>query len=219
MQWQTYSGDHPVSGRWGIHFDGSWREMSRAEWQQWLVRPGVNMEIDPSTQLSFTYSYFKAHPAGVEWDVKSQPEHRVHQQIQKSHGSGRVAFRHRIRAEQRYFGTEFERKNLEPGWMQHRFRYLVGGQIPLATRDDRGTVTYLSVYNELMLRFRNAGVSAFEQDRIYAGVGVRPARYWNIETGVFYQRMQPIYGGGMENNFVLFTTVSNTMPLRELFRR
>lgn len=219
MQWQTYNANHPIDQRWGIHIDGSWREMTGSHWQQWLVRPGVNLQLDPTTQLSFTYSFFKAHPAGLEWDVKSFPEHRMHQQVQKRHGSGRIRWRHRFRAEQRYFGAELERKGLDPVWMQHRLRYLYGGQIPIARRDNRGVVSYLNLYNELMLRFRNAGVSHFEQNRVYAGVGVRPARYWQVETGVFYQRLQPIRGGGMENNFVLFTTISNSMPLRQLLRR
>jgi hypothetical protein len=219
MQWMTYAVDHPLNNRWELHFDGSWREMTSSDWVQWQVRPGVNYRLHENVDLQATYAYFKSNPAGLEWDLKSFPENRLHQQVRVRHRAGGVAFRHRVRAEQRWFGAEFERKGLDPDWMQHRFRYLVGGTIPLANRMERGTVAYLNVYEEFMLRAKNAGVSAFEQNRVYAGVGVRPYGEWSIETGVFYQRVQPILGGRMEDNFVLHTTVRSTLPFGLLGNR
>ena len=46
--WFAYSGDHAVKGKWGLHFDGGWRQMNDANWNQWLVRPGVNYQVSPN---------------------------------------------------------------------------------------------------------------------------------------------------------------------------
>ncbi|MCW5965160.1 MAG: DUF2490 domain-containing protein [Bryobacterales bacterium] len=219
MEWQGYTADHPISGRWGLHFDGSWREMSRSEWQQWQIRPGVNYALSENTDLSVAYSYFKAHPAGLEWDVKSFPEHRTHQQINAQQPAGRLRLQHRFRAEQRFFGSEFERKGLDAGWMQHRLRYLFGGRIPLARSNESCHSCYARLYNEVMLRVKNSGASHFEQNRTFAGLGFRPAPDWNIESGIFYQRLQPILGGPLEHNLVLHTTVSTNTSLLRLFGR
>ena len=219
MQWITYSGDHQVKGRWGLHLDGSWREMTASDWVQWLVRPGVNYSVSENADLQVTYSYFKVNPAGLNWDLKSFPENRLHQQIEVRHSRAGLPLRHRFRAEQRWFGAAFERKGLDPGWMQHRLRYLFGSSVPLANRAERGAVAYLSLYNEIMFRIKNAGVSAFEQNRVYAGMGLRPHQHWTIESGVFYQRVQPIRGGRMEDNFVLHTTVRTNLPFGVLVGR
>ncbi len=218
-QWQAYSGDYQVSGRWGIHFDGGWREMTASGWQQWLVRPGVNLALAPRTRLQVTYSHFKAHPAGIKWDTKSLPEHRLHQQISYYSPLGRLRLEHRFRAEQRFFGPEFERKGLDSGWMQHRLRYLAGLRVPLQRPNQTCASCYARLYNEVMVRLRNAGVSRFEQNRVFAGLGFRPASHWGIESGVFYQRFVPQLGADREHNLVLYTTVSTQLDLRAMFRR
>ncbi len=217
MQWQAYSGNHALAGPWALHVDVGWREMSSSPWQQWLVRPGVNYNISDRTQLSLTYSFFKTHPAGVTLDALSSSEHRMHQQIRTQRRVGKLRFRHRFRAEQRYFGPNFENQGLQPVWMQHRFRYLAGIRVPLGREDGSCRSCYLRFYDEAMIRARNSGVSHFEQNRIYGGLGFRPKPEWNIESGVFYQNFKPLVGGPLEHNLVVSTTVSTSMPFRKLF--
>ncbi|MBE0657961.1 MAG: DUF2490 domain-containing protein [Bryobacteraceae bacterium] len=219
LQWFAYAGDHKVAGKWGVHFDGGWRQMSNALWNQWLVRPGVNYQLSPKVQLSGAYSYFNTHPGGLDWEPSAAPEHRLQQQLVIQQPLGKVNLRHRYRFDQRFLGSGYV-EGRDRNWnLQHRVRYMLRGDIPLKRLSNETTAVSLSLYNELFLRYGYAGVSAFEQNRIFAGLAFRTAHATAIETGVFNQRFQPLSGGRIENNYVLVISVSNQLPLNRLLRR
>lgn len=219
IQWFAYAGDHKVAGKWGLHFDGGWRQMNNSYWNQWLLRPGVNYQASPNVQLSAAYSYFNTHPGGLDWESAAAPEHRLQEQISIQQPVGKAGLRHRARIDHRFLGSGFVEGSDRTWNLQHRVRYMLRGDIPLRrTVDERPTV-FLALYNEFFLRYGFAGVSAFEQNRIYAGLGFRPGGATTIETGVFNQRFKPLAGGRMENNYVLVFSVSNQLPLARLLRR
>jgi len=219
IQWFAYSGDHAVAGKWGLHFDGGWRQVSSADWTQWLVRPGVNYQWSRRVQLSAAYSYFNTHPAGLAWDERSMPEHRLQEQILIQTPVRKIAVRHRVHVDQRFLGSGFVENTKRTWELQHRLRYMIRTELPLRKGASERPLVYAGLHDEILLRFGYCGGSNFDQNRLYGGIGVRPSKAASIEAGVFHQRFQPMAGGRMENNYVFLLTVSNQLSLSRLLGR
>ncbi|MBL8217559.1 MAG: DUF2490 domain-containing protein [Bryobacterales bacterium] len=218
-QWFAYNGDHALTARWGLHFDGGFRQMDAASWQQWLVRPAVNFRPARAVQLSAGYAYFKSFPGGIGWDPASAPEHRLYQQVAAAHRGGPFQLRHRVRVEQRFLGSGLATA-VERCWpLQHRLRYQAKAELPLVRNGGEQTLVYLSVYDEVLFRLGYAGTSRFDQNRAYGGLGYRPTRTEAVECGVISQRFQPMAGGRLEHNWILVVTVSSNSPVQRLLRR
>lgn len=219
QQWFFYSADHAVNSKWGLHFDGSWRQMNHSLWNQWNIRPGVNYQLNRRVQLSAAYAYFNSHPEGLASANRSFPEHRLQEQALVSQSLGILPVRHRVRFDQRFLGSGYSAWRERNWHLQYRLRYMLRTEVPLLKTKDERPAVYLGLYDEVFLRFKDAGASTFEQNRLYAGIGVRPSKRFGIETGVFNQRFKPVVGGRLENNYVLVVTVANQVPLKELLRR
>lgn len=217
LQWFSYSGDHALKGKWGLHLEGGWRRMSDADWRQWFLRNGVNYQATPNVQISGAYSYFMTRPAGMHWDYASYPEHRLHEQITVTHKLKKLPLRHRFRVEQRFLGSAAREDDVDRTWNQlYRGQYQIRSDIPLKRGENGRTVVSLGLYEEVFLRYRTAGASAFEQNRIYAGLTYRPSSTLSFEGGAFSQRYQRI-GGGLEHNVVVLFQLSSTAPFSKLF--
>lgn len=81
--WVSYSGEHAVKGKWGIHFDGQWRRAELGtQWQQYQLRPGLNYQLNPNVLLTLGYAYTRAYPYG-EFPVGPQPKSRM--RVRQSH--------------------------------------------------------------------------------------------------------------------------------------
>ncbi len=101
--WVSYSGDHPVSGPWGVHFDVQWRRSDLgAIWQQYQVRPGLNYKVSDKLMLTLGYVYTGSYPYGDNPAPRAFPEHRTYQQALLRHALESVKFQHRIRFEERF---------------------------------------------------------------------------------------------------------------------
>lgn len=192
--WYSYSGEHKVKGRWGIHFDAQWRRSNLiTEWQQYQLRPGLNYSVNPNLLLTLGYAFTRTYPYG-EFPIRAaMPEHRIYQQVLYRRG----AFRHRIRMEQRWI--DYPTGN--PGYTyQNRFRYLVRTQKPLSEN------WYLPVYDEILIGIPpNYGFRPFDQNRIFAGVG-RSTKYLNVEVGYLNQFLGQRNGRIFEFNNTLFVS-------------
>lgn len=215
LQWITYSGDHAVTRRWGVHFEASLRLEDDSAWTQWLLRPGVSYQLGRHVQLSAWYAHTATHAQGFSGRDGAQPEHRLQQQLTVAQPFRRWRLTHRFRLDQRFLGSGTV-GGAERVWrLQHRPRYMVRLEAPLRNTDGPGSV-YAAFSNELLFRLGYAGQSALDQNRFYGGLGVRPSRPLVIEAGLMHQRYQPLAGGAAQNNVVLLVTVKNQMPLRRL---
>jgi len=215
--WFSYFTDLAANDRVEIHFDTSYRLIDDTTWRQWVVRPGVNLNLSENWTLSLTYGYFSAHPNGLRIDTFALPEHRVHQQFTFRHGMGRLATRHRIRNEQRWLGTELSGAEPRSWHFQERLRYQFRTDIPLRRGKAEDPAVFLSFYDEIGTRFGFRGTSYFDQNRLYAGMGFRPAQSATIEFGAFSQRLKPLTGGRLEHNIVILFSVSTDFSLKQIF--
>lgn len=216
VYWYSYFTDLAVNSRFALHFDTSCRSIDDAAWRQWVIRPGVNIDLSKGWGLSLTYGYFKTNPNGLRVDAYAVPEHRSHQQITYRHGIGRLAARHRIRNEQRWIGTGHRGDAPSAYRFQERLRYLFRTDIPLRRAAGERPWVYLSLYDEVGVRFGYRGTSNFNQNRLYAGLGFRPRPSTTIEFGAFGQRLKPLSGQRCEHNVLVLVSVTTSMPLKRL---
>lgn len=191
IAWFSYAADQPVRGRWGMHFDASYRLEPGAPWRQWLVRPGINFRLTERVSLQAAYSRFETRGA--------PGENRLHEQVMLTHPGRTFTLRHRWRLEHRFRNSDLE----------HRARYLLRGELPVYRRE--GSRIFLAVYDEPMVRFGGAGAAGLDQNRIYGGVGWQWSTTMTTEAGMFVQHLR-LPSGRIERNNVYVLSVSSARP-------
>ena len=64
--WVSYSGEHQIGQRLGIHFDAQWRRADiGTEWQQYQMRPGLNYRWSPDVLLTAGYAFTRTYPTVI----------------------------------------------------------------------------------------------------------------------------------------------------------
>ena len=206
--WFNYFGDHPVgNSRWGVHLEGQWRRTDGfAKWQQLLLRPGVNFQVNPRLMLTAGYGFIDTFQYG-EYPVKARfPEHRLWQQAQLRSKTGKVTWTTRLRFENRFLGV-MENGLVRSYRYENRFRALQRVTVPV-----KGKV-FLTAYDELFFYVAPyQSSSAIDQNRVYAAIGWRLKPFWNLETGYMRQTLLQRNGRVREANNTLMISVVSTAP-------
>lgn len=207
--WYMYFGDHPLGdSRWGLHFDGQWRRQGIGqEWQQLLLRPGLNYDFNANAQISGGYAFIETHPYGDFPAPTAVPEHRIWQQLLLRQRAGRANLAHRFRLEQRFVGiTDLSRPEGDrlTGYShRNRFRYFAKGTIPVG-RGGPDSNYFLAAYNEVMFNFgKNTARNVFDQNRAYIAIGRKLPGLGAIEIGYLQQTVQQGNGRVFEFNHTL----------------
>jgi len=219
--WYMYFGDHPVRQKWGVHLEGQWRRNDVIDRrQQLLLRPAINLELNPSVTLTGGYAYVKSYPYGDFPARNTFPEHRIFQQLLLKQKIGRVDVQHRYRLEQRFIGQVLQPAGGSPvvdSWRyQNRFRYFVKATVPLG--GSKESQWYLGLYDEVFLHFApNSGASVFDQNRAYAALGRKLSRTEKIEVGYMNQTLIQRNGRVQEYNHTLQVSFFSVAPFP--FRR
>jgi hypothetical protein len=216
--WYSYSGDHPVSGPWGVHFDVQWRRSNViTRWQQYQLRPGLNYQVSPKLLLTLGYAFTRTYPYG-EFPVRTAiPEHRIYQQALIRTNTRVLGIQHRIRFEQRFI--RYADPQPRSWTYQNRFRYLLRGELPLTRKADHTPRWYVPAYNEILIGLPpDYGARPFDQNRLFIGVGYSAALA-NIEVGYLNQFTGQRNGRVFEFNSTLFVAITSRAPLAKLWRR
>jgi hypothetical protein len=201
--WLNYVGDHPILGtKWGIHLEAQARRAEMGEdWQQWILRPGVNYQLTPTTSLSLGYAYVDTQPYGDFPALHEFPEHRFWQQV--AHNTKWMGFQwtHRVRLEQRWIGEMAQNSqgdwNVDNWRYENRIRYMLRATKPLTA----SLKTYLALSNEVFVNFgSNVKGNDFDQNRAFVGIGYQINQYTKIEAGYMEQTLQKRGGKIWEHN-------------------
>jgi hypothetical protein len=209
--WFMYFGDHPLTSRWGVHLEGQYRRSDLGlRWQQLLLRPGVNFQINRYASATVGYAFVNSYPYGDFPSKATLPEHRVFEQLWIKHPVGRVGMQHRLRLEQRAVQVipddDNSRRETE---LRHRFRYMLRGDIPLSER------FYLGLYDEFFLGFGgNRGVRYLDQNRAYGALGLRVSAFEKFEVGYLHQYVPQRNGRIIEHNHTLQVALFSSRPFR-----
>lgn len=205
--WYNYFGDHPLGAtRFGLHLEGQWRRTNLGlTWQQLLLRPGVNFQLNKKLMLTGGYCFVDTFRYG-DFPVRERfPEHRLFEQAQITHRLKRLDWQHRLRLEQRFFRGYAAR-------YENRFRYLLRVNLPLPGRSQR---YYLGLYDEIFLNFgQQVAFNVFDQNRAYVALGRKLGHDTRLEVGFMEQTLQQRSGRVFEHNHTLMLALYSRLPLR-----
>lgn len=214
--WFMYFGDHPVSNRWSLHLEAQVRRSDVIlTWQQLLLRPGVNFQLNKYVTLTGGYAYVRSTPYGDYPSGRAAfPENRFYEQVVVKHKIKAVAIQHRLRQEQRLLGRVPSPNSDIDGWeSRHRFRYMLRGDIPLpiGTKKRFG----LALYDEFFVQFgSNRGPRHLDQNRAYAAFTWKATPNNRFEFGYLHQYIPQRNGIVFEHNHTLQFALYSSTPFR-----
>lgn len=118
--WLMAFGNHRISDAIGVHTEYQFRRTGLGQdWQQSLMRIGLDWHRDENHFATAGYGWIKSFPYGEQPIEEAFDEHRIWQQLITKSSTGNFKWLHRYRLEQRYMD-----RAAGASW-QHRTRYFV----------------------------------------------------------------------------------------------
>jgi hypothetical protein len=195
--WYSYVGTFKVAEKFGIHTEYVWRrDKIITDWQQSLLRVGVNYNLNPRVLFRLGYAWVETYPYG-EFPInglgRDFNEHRIFEMVQLSHKEGVIDFSHRFMLEQRFVGRySSSNQTTEDEYpLLNRLRYMVRLQIPLNAKEMKDKTAYIALYDEIFVGFgKNVNANIFDQNRTGILFGYRFNKNVRIEGGYLNQTLQ-----------------------------
>jgi opacity protein-like surface antigen len=195
--WYSYVGTFKVAEKFGIHAEYVWRrDKIITDWQQSLLRVGVNYNLNPRVLFRLGYAWVETYPYG-EYPInglgRDFNEHRIFEMVQLSHKEGVIDFSHRFMLEQRFVGrySSANQTTEDEFPFLNRLRYMVRLQIPLNAKEMKDKTAYIALYDEIFVGFgKNVNANIFDQNRIGILLGYRFNKNIRIEGGYLNQTLQ-----------------------------
>ena len=189
--WFAATGTFNLSEKWGLHTEYQWRRDDYVEnWQQGLLRVGVNYKFSSDVLFRVGYAWAETYPYGeipLNNFGKDFTEHRVYEMVQLGHKVGSLSLNHRFMFEQRWLGryTNALLTSEDDYVYLNRLRYMIRLQLPVYKK------LYAAVYDELFMGFgENIGENIFDQNRFGALIGHPIGKNIRIEGGYLNQTVQ-----------------------------
>ena len=157
--WFSYFGTFKLNGKWGIHTEYQWRRVNTiSDWQQGLLRLGVNYQATPKLQLRLGYAWAETFAYGeipINGFGKNFTEHRLFEMATLTDKMSIVDLSHRFIFEQRWVGR-YSNANLtteDEYLFLNRLRYLFRLQMPLKGESVANKTPYVALYDEIFIGF------------------------------------------------------------------
>jgi Protein of unknown function (DUF2490) len=195
--WFNYFGTFKIGKKTGVHTEYQWRRDNViTDWQQSLLRVGLNYQPSPGVLLRVGYAWIETFPYGeipLNGLGRDFTEHRIFQMIQLAHKERIFDFSHRFMLEQRFVGrySNANASKEDEFPLQNRMRYMLRVQAPLKGKEIRDKTPYAAIYNEIFIGFgKNVNANIFDQNRIGALLGYRFNKSIRVEAGYLNQIVQ-----------------------------
>ncbi len=195
--WYNYLGNYRLSDKLSLHAEYQWRRTPIiTNWQQSLLRVGLNYHLKPSVLFRAGYAWAETFPYGdLPLNVfgKAFTENRIYQMLQLSQQEGRFDLTHRFMLEQRWIGKYSSASLVKEDDFVYanRMRYMFRTVYRLKKEARKYPLPYVAAYDEIMIGFgRNVAVNIFDQNRLGLLMGVRLSSSWSLEGGYFNQMLQ-----------------------------
>ena len=180
----------PLNKKWSIHAEYQWRRTDGLKnWQQGLLRAGVNYKLNEQVILHAGYAEAETFPYG-NYPIAANgtfPEHRMYEQLVLRQPLKKFLITHRFRIEQRWLGRvkAGTSREIEDWVFLHRFRYQFRTQLAVSKN------WYAAAADEIFIGAgKNVGVNVFDQNRIFLLAGYKLNRHVSLEAGYFNQTLQ-----------------------------
>lgn len=195
--WYNYFGTFKLSGKFGLHTEYQWRRNNYVkDWQQGLLRVGLNYQLNPRALFRVGYAWIETFPYGeipINGLGRDFTEHRSFQMVQLSHKEGIIDLSHRFMLEQRFVGrySSMNETTEDEFPLLHRFRYMFRLQVPLKGREIKDKTPYIALYDEVFIGFgENVNANVFDQNRLGLLLGYQFNKNIRIEGGYLNQIIQ-----------------------------
>lgn len=189
--WITTTITPTINKKWSGHIEYQFRREDWVQnWQQSLLRLGINYKLHQQVTAHIGYGWILTFPYG-EYNIsavpKMFPEHRIYEQLVINGQAGKMLFTHRLRLEQRWLGKFNNIDNQKPDEYVYlnRVRYMLRADLPLKKN------VYAAAYDEIFIGFgKNVGENIFDQNRIGLVLGYKHSASFKIEGGFLNQAVQ-----------------------------
>lgn len=195
--WYNYFGTFKLNNKFGLHTEYQFRRNDViTEWQQSLLRVGMNYQLSPKIQLRVGYAWIETFPYGeipINGMGKDFTEHRLFQMATITDKAGIVDLSHRFMLEQRWVGR-YSNANLnkeDEYLLLNRVRYMFRLQVPLKGKEVKDETPYIAIYDEVFIGFgKNVNANVFDQNRVGILLGYRFNKNIRVEAGYLSQILQ-----------------------------
>ncbi len=201
INWLQVFNTIKLDKNWNLHAEYQWRrENGLKDWQQSLLRVGVNRKLNDNVTVHIGYGWIETFPYG-DFPIASAgtfPEHRLYEQISFKQPIKKWTFTHRFRVEQRWLGRvkPGTDREIETWLFLHRFRYQFRTQFAITPK------LYAVAADEIFIGAgKNVGVNIFDQNRVFLSVGYKINKTVSVEAGYFNQTLQQ--GRRVNNNTIM----------------
>ncbi len=219
--WYMYFGNHRITDRWGLHTEYQFRRHGWIEnWQQSLLRVGVDHYFPQGIQLTAGYGWIVSYPYGKQPIATTVTEHRIWQQMILKQNVWRIGFNHRFRLEQRFLENRVADANgeyqLEGFNYRNRGRYRFMITFPLSRKEMADNTLFLALCEEVFLGFgKGIGKNILDQNRLYAALGWRFFNNLNIQLGYLNHYVIKADGVRHERNHTLQLSCTYNFDFRK----
>lgn len=195
--WYNYFGTFKLNEKFGFHTEYQFRRNNVInDWQQSLLRLGINYQLNQKIQLRLGYAWIETFPYGeipINKMGKDFTEHRLFQMATITDKISIIEISHRFMNEQRWIGL-YSNTNLtkeDEYLLLNRFRYMLRFQIPLKGVEIKEKTPYVAVYDEIFIGFgKNVNENIFDQNRVGVLLGYKFNPIIRIEAGYLNQILQ-----------------------------
>ncbi len=192
--WFVYTGTFKIKPKIAIHTEYQWRRVDGIKnWQQGLIRTGINYAIRKDVSLNAGYAFAETFPYGDYPVATAFPEHRIFEQVVIKNPVGSIDLSHRFTLEQRFVGRVTMPngiKNTEYFFL-NRMRYRVRGEIPLHKKEAAKKPWSIIAQDEVFIGWgKNMGANIFDQNRLALLLGYKLNKTVKFEAGYISQILQ-----------------------------
>jgi uncharacterized protein DUF2490 len=165
--WWTYAGNHKISSKFSVHTFYSFRRNEFVKnWQQSLLRLGLNYHLNEKVILTPGYDWVVNFPYGEQPLPRQITAHRIFEQLILKNNVGRTGVINRFKLEQRFIDIGNDNIFLQ------RFRYKLAVNLPINKKALGDNTFFISATNELFINYgRGTYNHYFDQNRAYIGLG------------------------------------------------
>lgn len=195
--WYNYFGTFKLSEKLGFHTEYQFRRNNFiSDWQQSLLRVGLNYNFHPQVQFRVGYAWVESFNYGeipINGFGKEFTEHRIFETLQLSNKINRFELSHRFILEQRFVGrySDATKTKEDEFPFLNRIRYMFRVQVPLRGHEIVDKTPYLALYDEVFIGFgENVNANIFDQNRIGLILGYKFNHSTKIEAGYLNQTIQ-----------------------------
>ena len=208
VSWYMLFGNHRLTDQVGLHTEYQFRRTGLgADWQQSLLRVGLDWHRDDQQVVTGGYGWIRSFPYGEQPISETFDEHRIWQQLVTKSVTGQFKWMHRYRLEQRLMQFSSGSR-----W-QHRARYFMQVKWPVPNHPEWAITAYEEAF--IGLRTLDTPVSnLLQQNRMSVALNRKWEGGTSVQVG--YLRQVLIKGSGVEaeRNHILLVGLRHNLDFR-----